>query len=464
MPWIGWPGNALRFFRNPVAYMMHLRDRFGNVARLVDRNHPTLIIDSKPNDAATFFAFGAEQNREILTQQEVFLSRRTRAPQTPAFDRLSNHLLFINGKKHADRRRLITPIFSYKHLSVYHESILRQCGQTLGRWREGERIDLLAQMHELAIHIAMRTFFGLEPTGELDALSTRTVRLVNMLTWPPAMIPVRLPGTPHWKLCRLAEQVTAQIQSEIDRRRAQGAAGEDFLSTLIRSQQREDGLTDDELVGQTFLMFLVGHDTTACALTWTLFLLAQHPDVASSLLDELDNALSGEPPAYEELSKLPVLDRVIRESLRVLSPAVMFPRFVARDTALGSFEVPAGSEVLYSPYVTHHDPMVFDRPERFDPDRWLHIKPSPYAYLPFGQGRRNCIGASFGLMQLRLILAMVLQRYRLQVLPGTRIDLKVVAVMAPKGGLPMVIHRQDRQFHKSPAEVSGYIREMVELN
>ncbi|MEM7352135.1 MAG: cytochrome P450 [Acidobacteriota bacterium] len=461
-PVVGWIGNALRFFGNPVDYMVALRDRFGSVACLVEQQHPPLIIDSPQPKGHTFFGFGAECNRQILTQTEDFQSTPIRHPKTESFNQLSEHILFMHGERHARARRLIGTAFTKTHINHYHDDMIGQTERRIRSWRAGQRIDLLAEMHKLSVDIATQCFFGVEPSASLESLAAKAVAMINLSTFPPAMIPIKLPGSPYSRLCRMADEVVAAIRKEIDQRRAEGATTNDFLSTMVR-EHGAAGLSDDELVGQTFVLFLVGHDTTACALTWTLFLLAQHPEVAAALLDELDEQLGGDPPAPDQIGKLTVLDRVIKESLRVLCPAVMFPRVAARDTALGGRPVPAGSEIFYSPYVTHIDPDVYTEPKTFDPDRWLSIKPSSFEYLAFGHGRHNCIGAAFGNLELRIILSIILQRFRLQIIPRTKIDLKTVAVMAPKGGLPMRVQPQDRQFASSPGEVRGYIRQMVDL-
>jgi cytochrome P450 len=203
--------------------------------------------------------------------------------------------------------------------------------------------------------------------------------------------------------------------------------------------------------------------TSANALTWTLLLLSQHPRVAADLLDELEGVLGGDAPSVESLARLPLLDRVVKESLRVITPVPFNGRIVARPTELGGYTLPEGTEVFVSIYHTHHMPELYPRPEAFDPRRWESINPSVYEYHPFSAGPRMCIGATFAVLELKIVLSMVVQRYRLELAPRARIDRVGVIVLTSKKGLPMTLHRQDRAFDRGVGGVRGNVREMVEL-
>jgi cytochrome P450 len=196
-------------------------------------------------------------------------------------------------------------------------------------------------------------------------------------------------------------------------------------------------------------------------MTWTLFLLAQHPEAAQALLDELDGVMGGAPPTVETLARAPLLEASVKEALRILPPVPYTIRVARRRMPLGPFEVGRGDRVILSHYVTHHLPELYERPERFLPQRWLTLRRGPYEYLPFSAGPRLCIGYSFAMQALKLSTAMILQRFRLSVVPGARIDRRVQVTMSPSRGLPMSVHAQDRRFER--AAVRGNVREMVEL-
>ncbi|MEO1085208.1 MAG: cytochrome P450, partial [Acidobacteriota bacterium] len=238
----------------------------------------------------------------------------------------------------------------------------------------------------------------------------------------------------------------------------------DILSGMAKvHDETPEELTRDELIGEAFTLFFAGHDTAAKALTWTFFLLAQHPEVAAELHQELERELGGAAPTFEQIFALPVLDRVIKEALRVLTPTIAFGRVAAEPTSILGYEIPQGSEVIFSPHLLHKDPEVFEDPKRFDPSRWLRHKPGTYEYMPFGVGHRTCLGVSYGMTQLRLVVAMVLQAHRLDVIAGTKIDIKSAVVIGPKKPIYMRVSEQDREFDRSPAPVTGFIHDMVDL-
>ena len=237
----------------------------------------------------------------------------------------------------------------------------------------------------------------------------------------------------------------------------------DILSLLIQARDDQNrGMTDKELIGQAAILFGASFETSASVLTWTLFLLAQHPAVMHELMDELDNVLAGAPPTREQLPQLTFLENVINESMRILPPVPFTIRATQRDLAMGPVEVPKNTRVLCSHYLTHHMPELYPEPERFRPERWQSIEPNQYEYMPFSAGPRVCIGASFAFQVLKVSLAMMLQRFRFSMVPGTRIDRVIRITMAPREGLPMMVYPNDRKFAAS--EVRGQIHEMVQLN
>jgi len=463
-PIVGWRGNALRFFRNPVDHMSELHRRYGKVVRLAQGGNKALFFRSQRPRISTYFAFGPECTRQILTDLETYQTRRPPGPDTPTYDRLSTNMFFINGERHRQQRRLFMPAFTRDSLKAYHDDIVGYTDRMLDRWPDGERLDLDHEMHTLALNIASKTFYGIDATTKDQSLAQMMSDMIFTLFSPVTMIPINLPGTPYRKLIRRMEAIERELLAEIERKRTEGAGGDDLLSMMVRAHDEDPTqLTEDEMVGQAFTMFFAGHDTASKALTWTLFLLAQHPDALAELVAELDQRLGGRPPAYEELYDLPVLDRMVKESLRVMTPAVAFTREVTRDAVLGGYRIPEGSEVIYSPYVIHVDPEIYSEARRFVPERWHEIKPSAYEYLPFGVGSRTCLGASFGGMQLRIMVSMILQRFRIKVVPGTRIDLRTNVVIGPRDGLAVTVHRQDHRFEGNRSEVTGYVRKMVEM-
>jgi cytochrome P450 len=232
------------------------------------------------------------------------------------------------------------------------------------------------------------------------------------------------------------------------------------LASLVHAHD-EDGakLNEDELIGHAFTLFVAGHETTANALTWTLFLLSQHPHICADLLDELDGALHGEAPTIEQLPQLPLLDGVVKESLRLLPPAAIGARVASAPCELGGFALPKGASIIYSEFITQRMPELYEEPDRFKPQRWATLERSAYEYLPFSAGRHRCIGAEFATQEMKLVLPMLLQHYRFSVVPNAKIDTNLS--MRPAHGMPMHVVAQDRQFQQVP--VRGGIHRLIDF-
>jgi cytochrome P450 len=317
-------------------------------------------------------------------------------------------------------------------------------------------------MHGIIIKPCARGRFmatiGLYDEAELQRVGYMMRFLISQQLWM-MILPLDIPGTAYHRAMRLSEQLMVFTRDQIAKKRSQPTAT-DVLAVLVNAHD-EDGtnLSDDELISHAFTLFAAGHDTTANALTWILFLLDQHPQVSADLLDELESVLHGDAPTIEQLNQLPLLDGVIKESLRLLSPASIGIRSSTAPCELGGFAIPQGASVMYSEFITHRLPELYEEPERFKPQRWATLNRSAYEYLPFSAGRHRCIGAEFALQEIKVVLPMLLQRYRFSLVPNTKIDTNIT--MRPAHGMPMRIVRQDRQFQR--ASVRGNIRQLVDL-
>jgi cytochrome P450 len=288
-----------------------------------------------------------------------------------------------------------------------------------------------------------------------------------------ALVPNERFSNLYEKLLSFAEVLENEIRAMIRKRRAESRPGSDVLSILVRMHDEEGGLSDEELVGQTAVLFGAAHMTTAHSLTWTLFLLAQHPPVMEQLWEEIksiDGGITGAnaPEDLKSLGSLPkgdelsLLDRVIKESMRLLPASAYSQRIATEGVQVGPFYVSRGTGIVFTPLVTHHLADLYPEPERFLPDRWLTLRPSPYAYHPFGAGPRLCIGAPLATAIIRLALQRILSRFRLTVVPGSNIGVHVESTMLmPTNGLPMQIDAPDGEFRSSL--VVGTIHELVDL-
>ena len=462
MPLMGWRGNVARHMANQVTSMEALRRQYGDVACLVKSGNQPLFFRPSQRKSLTVFAFGAQRNREVLAQPNVFESDFLRAPEKCQW--MIHNMGSANREHRARQRRMIMPAFTRNHLQVYHTDIVDLVNKMFSRWELDKTIDFAEEMENFTAAVASKIFYGQDPEQHHRNLANIARDIANAQFSPATMIPLDIPGSPYRRFLKMADQAGAAVLEEIQRRRTAGCGGNDALSIMIKAHDEDDTkLSDAELIGNAFSLFLAGHKAPAAGLALTLFLLAQHPTAMAELVDELEGHLNGEPPKFEDIWKLPVLDRVVRESLRLLCPAMIVWRRLTSAAQLGPYEVPAGSEILVSPYMTHIDPEIYDQPKKYLPERWNQIKPSSFEYLPFSYGARKCLGAALGEMLVKLVVAMVSQRFRLQIVPGTKIDFQISFSIRAKPGLPMVVRRQDRRFHESSGEVRGFVRQMVDF-
>ncbi len=485
---VGALGNMVRFVRDPIGGAGRLFARYGRVASVV--RAPVRIVNPGPGwgtgilataaGAGVVLVNGADLNREVLTQHEryqmvalsgrLFPTSRSPTSRERPLLRTMTGLFHVNGDEHRRHRRLLMPAFHKTHIDAYRDDMVRITESLLERYRPGAVRDVHADMTELTLRVATKTLFGGEEGDRGLRLSQMMQRWLLTMMSPAMMVRGDLPGMPYWRFLNFTHEIDRATVAIVRDKRAQtsraGApsGATDMLSTLIAARD-EDGsaLDEDDLIGHTGVIFAAGHETSTNALAWTFLLLSQHPQVASDLTDELDAVLRGAPPSVDDLARLPLLDAVVKESMRVLPPVPMHPRIVAQDSELAGHRLPAGSEIFLSIFHMHHDPDVFPDPDAFRPRRWESAKPSVYEYNPFSAGPRMCIGASFATMEIKMVLATLLQRFRLEMpAEGARVNPRVAITMAPRGGLQMRV-RAKGDGARSPGGVRGRVRRLVTL-
>jgi cytochrome P450 len=395
----------------------------------------------------------------------VFHSMRVAGPkESSAYATLTSGLFAMNEDKHRRQRRAIQPAFARARLEGYHATMVALTERTLAGLRIGDTCDLVEVMTPLTLAIANKTLFGLDTTPGTLSIGEQVQRVLGLAMSPASLVPLNLPLTPRRRLITTAAQLEHELRAVIASRRASMAEGDDILSTLLISHDDADAdaLTEDELVGQLFLLFLAGHDTSKDAIAWTLFLLVQHPHVLANVLAELHATLGGASPRHEQLGSLVLLGRVIKESLRLFPPAPFTGRMTVQPTELHGVALPARTEVILSPYCLHRDPDLYADPLQFRPERWATLARSPFEYAPFGAGPRTCIGSAFAMLELTTVLAMLLQRFGLELVPGARVERRTTLVMSPRHGMPMILRAAGTL--APVARVRGNVHEMVALS
>ena len=447
-------GRLEDFVADPIACMRWLRREHGDVAAL------------RESEQQLVFVFNPQLNHQVLSDSKLFYSRffALRGPKKSAQRRLTCGLLSMNGEEHKQQRRQVSGPFEKRAIGVHHDTITTLTAQMLDGWRPGETRDIATEMTVLARKITSTMLFGMDQMQialEIGEMLDPWVEQNHQLGLA-ALLPTEDFMPRYDELLALANRLEARILDLVQLRRDAKQSGTDLLSQLIRVHDETGGITTEQLIGHVALLFGAAHMTTANTLGWTLFLLAQHPDVMRPLFRDLQAGEYDEPIAACDSAKGSRLDRVLRESMRLLPASSYSQRSNSAPVELGPLSLPKNSMVVFSQFMTHHRADLYPNPEVFDPDRWLTITPTPYEYLPFGAGPRLCLGAPLALVTLKTILPLILKRFRLSVVPNSEITGRVVSTMLnPIFGLPMQIAAPDGRFETAP--VRGNIHTLVEL-
>jgi cytochrome P450 len=445
-------GRLFDFVEDPMACMLALRKRHGNLAILEEDSHRLV------------FVFGPELNQRILADCDTFESRffAIRGPRNSAQRRLTSGIMSMNGDLHKEHRRLVKGPFEKKSLPFHHGPICDITRTLLDSWKAGDTRDMHVEMTHFMLHVTSAILFGVDQpefAWKIGEMIDRWVGMNHDTGMGAFVSDPRINGR-YERLLDFAEMLEVDVREMIRLRRENSKPADDVLSLLIRANQEGHQVTDEQLIGHVTLLFGAAHMTTANTLTWTLFLLAQHPEIMRELHREIVETMEGDCPTFSEINRMPLTERVLKESMRILPASSYSQRVCAEPTTLWGVPLTRGTPVVFSQYVTHHMPELYAEPERFWPDRWLNASASPYAYLPFGAGSKMCIGAPLALTTLRTVLPSILKRYRLTVESGAEINARILSTMlGPSTPVPMHVARQDGRFQSS--SVSGNIQSMV---
>jgi cytochrome P450 len=347
------------------------------------------------------------------------------------------------------QRRILQPAFHRRVLGTLIGSMTDETSVLLDGWQNCRQreVDVLSEMMALTLAIISRTMLSTDVSGETDTVRDSVsvlrdhvnYRMMHFLSFPD-----RVPTPRNRRFASAIADIERIVYRMIEDRRSGTVEADDLLSMLLgaRDEETDEGMSDKQIRDEVMTIFLAGHETTANALAWALYLLALHPDAEERLGDEVDRVLNGRTPTPEDLQGLPFARMVLEESLRLYPPAWAFGRQALVDHTIGGFRIAADTGVLVSPWLTHRHPEFWDEPERFDPERFLSERTAArprYAYFPFGGGPRQCIGNEFALMEGQLILAMIAQSFRLRLVPGRPVEPEPAVTLRPKGGLPMTV-------------------------
>ena len=434
------PGNgeALRWWarmaRDPLAAYVGLQRVYGDAVRIPFRRNRPLLLLSRPEYA----------EHVLVSRQHNYVKAITYQPLR-AF--LGSGLLTSEGEVWERHRRIIGPVFARRHFAGFAPEIVAAAERRTATWRDGGVIDVADQMRALTLDVVGRVLFGAslggsaQRIGEALGAVQRAAIIGELLT---IAIPRRagsrwlrrLPG-----IAGPARTLDAIVSDIIAKRCAEPrpASGGDLLDLLLSAREQDGSTFDDaEIRDEVLTLMLAGHETTSNALTWTLALLSRFPAARRRLEAEVDGVLADRAPDVDDVDRLPFTEAVINEAMRLYPPAWSIERDAVEADDIAGIPVAAGTTVVVSPYLLHRHPEFWPDPEGFDPDRFLTDTDRPrYAFLPFGGGRRICVGAGFAMFEAKLVLASIARTHHLDLASSGMPTTRAEVTLQPRGPVPM---------------------------
>ena len=419
----------MRFRRDPLAFFTAIAKINDVVHYQMGPRHVTFL-----NDPDYIKDLLVTSNRKFIKSHVLQRAKRV----------LGEGLLTSEGEMHLRQRRLAQPAFHRQRIAAYAETMVAEAVALSERWQAGAIVDIHAEMMRLTLIIAGKTLFGTdvaEDAEEVGAALADFMEMFGFIFLPFSNLLERLPVPPMNRIGKARKRLDAIIYRLIRERRASPGDQHDLLSMLISATDFEGdgtGMTDEQLRDECVTIFLAGHETTANALTYAWMLLAQNPETAERMHDEIAT-LNGRLPTAEDFPRLRYTYAVFAETLRLYPPAWGLGRQATEPHSFGEQHVEPGTMVICSQWVMHRDARYWPDPERFDPERWLQEDKSrpKFAYFPFGAGPRQCIGESFAWMEGVLLLATLTQRFAAELRPGYQLRLRAAITLRPKDPVPM---------------------------
>ncbi len=377
-----------------------------------------------------FVVFGPEANRKVLvTERNKLLWHNT----DPVTDLLRRGMLVTDGAEHDRYRELMETSLHPSKLPSYSQTMIERTDRVSSLWKDGEVVDMLVEGRKIALLIIMQILFSKDAWDDLPHLWNPVLKAIQYISPGLWIFWRKMPRFGYRKYLKTLDDYLYRIISDrrrltLDRKNGPSSVipGQDLLQHLI-----DAGLTDDLIRDQMLTMLIAGHDTSTALLAWTFALLGQHPNIHKRLIKEVDT-----------LDKSPLLDQVIKESLRLYPPIHIGNRRVAEEMRFRDGNIPSGERMFYSIFLTHRDPTIWEDAEAFCPERFTHgHKTPPFAYIPFGGGPRACIGAAFGQAEARIVIARLLQTHAFE-FTNHKIHTHMGATLEPRPGVRMsVMHR-----------------------
>jgi cytochrome P450 len=418
--------NLVRFVRGQLPWLQGLATEHGDFVRMRMAGKWWFIF-SHPDDI-----------ERILVKDARVMKRDAGIDIVARI--LGRGLLTSEGDLWKRQRKLMSQAFTPKRIAEYATAMVRVGDVALKRWQAGATTNLHQEMSRLTMEVVADVLFS----ASMDAAEVETVGSAMEVAneffsgSPEAMlkIPKWVPTPRNIGMNRAVAKLDRVVYDIIAKRR-DGQPKSDLLGTLLAARDDDGaGMTDVQLRDEVMTLFLAGHETTSLALAHSLYLLSLNPEIEQHLHDEVIKVLGDRLPTSEDARSLPFAEQVIKETMRLYPPAWSVGRETVEPYEIRGYKIPVGAQLVASQWIVHRDARWYPDPERFDPDRWSpeRAKSIPrYAYFPFGGGPRVCIGNHFAIMEATLLLAMIVQRFRIELLPGEKLELAPAVTLRQKG-------------------------------
>ena len=411
--------------------------------RLMNEHVGTAFQITLPRFQPAVF-IGPESNRQILVSDRQDFMWRPEGD--PVCKLLRQGVLVTDGEFHDELRAWMDPPLQRRNVTPHIPAFWRYTDDIAQAWQDGRSVDMLVEMRKVALLILMGTLFEIEFLPEMERLWQPILHLLEYISPGLWIFWADMPRPKYRHAIQVMDEylygIIQQRRREIERFGAQPSTG-DLLGQLVAHAEMSDDLIRDQLL----TMLIAGHDTSTALLSWVFYLLGMHPDALAQARAEVDAVLSrsDQPPSLEEINRLTFIDQVIKEALRLYPPIHVGNRRAENDVTVQGYNVPEGTRVMYSIYLSHRDKNHWDNPTEFCParfDRNSEDKQPPFTYVPFGGGPRNCIGAAFAQIEAKVVIARLLQTFDFDLLNGNEIKPHMGATLEPRPGVTMRITRR----------------------
>jgi cytochrome P450 len=428
-------GSLPEIQRDEFDFLMAQVHEHGDVVHVRVVNHHAYIL-SHPRDIETVLV-----SKSSNFIKSVFL-RESKAL-------FGDGLLTSDGSLWQKQRRLLQPAFHHDHILSYTRTMLESTARMLATWQDGEERDVHQDMTRLTMEIVAKVLFGEGFSSDAEQACEAFGLFFKQYDdrFGLYLIPEWLPTPSNLRYRRAIKRLDEIVLRIIRRKRANGnGPSPDVLSIMLRAREgNAPGMAERQVRDEMMTLFFTGHETTALALAWTFYLLGQNPEAERKLQAEVDTVLEGRMPGFEDLARMPFLEMVFKESLRLYPPAYGVVREALSDCEIGGYPIPKGATLAMFQWVVHRDPRFFDRPDDFVPERWEKdfAKTLPRcAYFPFGAGSRLCIGNTFAQAEVPMLLAAIVQKFQLKLVPGHRVVPAPSLTLRPLQGIRVTLKKR----------------------